>query len=556
MRAVLSELLWLRGHQVTAASDAEEAWEAHNQLPFPFLMVDAQLSGTDGLDFCRQVRASTGGEDPLIIMLTAKRTPDELERVLSAGANDYVTTPLDIGLLQVRLGIAERLVAEIERRKAAEEALQHQSFHDALTGLPNRTLLHDRLRQAILKAQRTYEPLALLVMDIDRFADINDTLGHHFGDVVLQHFGQRLMEALRTSDSVARLGGDEFAILAQSADDEGALRVAKRVLDALEQPFALEGINLDVEASIGIALYPFHGADANTLIQRADVAMYNAKQARSGYAFYTSDRDEHSSAKLALMGDLRRAIERDELVLFYQPKIRTRDRVVAGAEALIRWQHPVQGLLFPDKFVPLAEQSGLIRPLTLWVINEALRQIKIWQEMGMNVSVAVNLSARNLQDPSLPSEVYNALRSHAVDPKLLELEITESAVMDDPEYALNIVTQLAGLGASMSIDDFGTGYSSLAYLKRLPVHYIKVDKSFVMDMMTNDNDATIVRSIINLGHDLGLKVVAEGVETREIFDRLATLNCDLAQGYYMSKPIPAADFERWTTQTWSVAERV
>jgi diguanylate cyclase (GGDEF)-like protein len=556
MRTVLSELLWLRGHQVTAVPDAEEASEAHSLQPFPFLIVDAQLPGTDGLEFCRQLRAGAGGEDALIVMLTAKRTPDELERVLSAGANDYVTTPLDIGLLQVRLGIAERLVAEIERRKAAEEALQHQSFHDALTGLPNRTLLHDRLRQAILKAQRTYEPLALLVMDIDRFADINDTLGHHFGDVVLQHFGQRLLETMRTSDSVARLGGDEFAILAQAADDEGALRLAKRVLDAMEQPFVLDGINLDVEASIGIALYPFHGADANTLIQRADVAMYNAKQARSGYSFYTSDRDEHSSAKLALMGDLRRAIERDELVLFYQPKIRTRDGAVVGAEALVRWQHPVQGLLFPDRFVPLAEQSGLIRALTLWVINEALRQSKIWQDMGLNISVAVNLSARNLQDPSLPSEVYNALRTHAVDPKLLELEITESAVMDDPEYALNIVTQLAALGTSLSIDDFGTGYSSLAYLKRLPVHYIKVDKSFVMDMLTNDNDATIVRSIINLSHDLGLKTVAEGVETREIFERLAQLECDLAQGYYMSKPIPAAAFERWTTETWSTAQHV
>jgi len=553
IRAMLSEFLWLRGHQIAAAPDAEEAWDAHSGEPYPFMVVDLDLPGMNGLEFCRRIRSLPDGDTCYLVVLTDKTDPKSLTELIDSGASDYVTTPLNLALLQVRLNVAERHVAEIVRRRAAEDELAHQSYHDALTGLPNRTLLRDRLNQAILAAQRTYEPLALVVMDLDRFADINDTLGHNAGDLVLQQIGQRLQDALRTSDTVARLGGDEFAVVLRAADDQGAKIVADRIQEELDSPFNVGGMELDVNASIGIALYPFHGTDANTLIQRADVAMYLAKQNGSGFAFYTSDRDEHSSSRLALMGDLRRAIERDELVVYYQPKIACATSRVSGAEALVRWRHPEQGLLFPDKFIPLAEQSGLMKPLTLWVLRDVLRQIREWNDQGMFLSVAVNLSARSLQDAELPGEVAEALELAGVDFSALELEITESAVMADPVRALEIVTGLANLGIHLSIDDFGTGYSSMAYLKRLPVRNLKIDKSFVLDMLTNENDGTIVRSIINLGHDLGLNVIAEGVETPEIFERLRQLNCDEAQGYYMSKPISSADFTRFVTESpWGV----
>jgi diguanylate cyclase (GGDEF)-like protein len=557
IRAMVSEFLWLRGHQIAAAPDAEEAWDAHAGEPYAFMVVDVDLPGMSGIEFCRRIRTLPDGDTCYIVVLTNKVDPKSLADLIDAGASDYVTKPLNLDLLQVRLNVAERHVAEIARRRAAEDELAHQSYHDSLTGLPNRTLLRDRLNQAILAAQRTYEPLALVVMDLDRFADINDTLGHNAGDVVLQQIGQRLHDELRTSDTVARLGGDEFAVVLRSADDQGAKIVADRILQTLSAPFTVGDMNLDVEASIGIALYPFHGTDANTLIQRADVAMYLAKQNRSGYAFYTSDRDEHSSSRLALMGDLRRAIEHDELVVYYQPKIACATGCVCGAEALVRWQHPEQGLLFPDKFIPLAEQSGLMTPLTLWVLKDVLRQIRAWDDQGMPLRVAVNLSARSLQDPELPGDVAEALELAGVDFSSLELEITESAVMADPVRALEIVSQLANLGIHLSIDDFGTGYSSLAYLKRLPVKNLKIDKSFVLEMLTNENDGTIVRSIINLGHDLGLKVIAEGVETAEIFNRLRELECDEAQGYYMSKPIPADAFARFAVESqWSITQPV
>ncbi|MBI4492245.1 MAG: EAL domain-containing protein [Chloroflexi bacterium] len=448
------------------------------------------------------------------------------------------------------------VIHDLTERKRAEEMLAHQALHDALTGLPNRVLLHDRLHQAVLAARRHSTSLALLVMDLDRFKEVNDTLGHHAGDVVLQQVGQRLQGTLRTSDTVARLGGDEFAVILPTAGNMASATVAaSKLLHALEQPFAVEGQSLDVGASIGIALYPEHGQDAETLLRRADIAMYVAKRTGSGYALYALEQDQHSPGRLALVGELRQAIEQDALRLHYQPKVHFKSGRILGVEALVRWQHPQHGLLAPDRFISLAEQTGLIHPLSHWVLQAALRQCQSWRQAGVELPVAVNLSARNLQDPRLPGAVAALLERWDVPPRCLGVEITENAAMADPERAMQVLTRLREMGVRIAVDDFGTGYSSLGYLKRLPVDELKIDQSFVRSMATNESDAAIVRATIELGHSLGLEVVAEGVENQTAWDLLAALGCDGAQGYYLSHPLAADELVRWVSQTpWWVEE--
>lgn len=423
---------------------------------------------------------------------------------------------------------------------------EHQAMHDALTALPNRRLFQDRIRQALLGGRRDRQPVGVLIIDLDRFKDINDTLGHHIGDLLLQMIGPRLQALLRESDTIARLGGDEFAVLLPNVvDAAGGVGVADKILAALEEPFVVEGLDLDIDASIGIALYPEHGEDVNTLMQRADVAMYLAKEAHTGYELYTLERDRHSAKRLALLGELRRAIEDGQFVLHYQPIADMQSGGIGGVEALVRWQHPRHGLMMPDEFIPLAEHTGLIKPLTLYVLNQALRQCRTWHQAGLELSVAVNLSVRSLQDEAFPDEIARLLHEHQVDPSWLELEITESAIVVDPIRALGVLGRLGVMGVGLSLDDFGTGYSSLAYLKRLPVSEIKIDKSFIINMALDDNDAVIVRSTIELARNLGLQVVAEGVETEEMWGLLSSLGCDLAQGYYLSRPIPAEDLTSW-----------
>lgn len=427
-------------------------------------------------------------------------------------------------------------------------ALEHQASHDKLTDLPNVALLRDRLHQAILAGQREQKPLALLIVDLDRFKEINNTLGHKNGDLILRAVGVRLQETLRKSDTVARMAGDKFAALLPMTGIEGSIKAARKIAKRLEEPFSLEGLALDVEVSIGIALFPDHGEEAELLIRRADVAISLARQTGNGYAVYASERDQHSPRRLALMGQLRQAIETGQLILYYQPKIDLRTGRIIGMEALVRWIHPEFGLIPPDEFITPAEKTGLIRPLTLWVVEAALRQCRAWQEEGRAFSVSVNVSARNLLDSQLPDQIAGLLQTHGVSPGQLELEITESAIMADPAKAMGILTRFNRMGGSLSIDDFGTGYSSLGYLRKLPVDTIKIDKSFVKNMTEDENDATIVRSTIDLGHNLGLRVVAEGVENQEIWDQLVALGCDAAQGYYISRPIPAAEMGRWLTE--------
>ena len=441
------------------------------------------------------------------------------------------------------------IIADITDRKRAEATIKQMAYYDTLTALPNRTLLHDRLQQAIPAAADENKSVGLLLLDLDRFREINDTLGHPRGDALLQQIGPRLHAVLQPSDTIARLGGDEFAVMLPRIDSEQAALAAGRLLKALEKPFLIEGIPIVIEASIGMALSPEHGENPDSLIQHADIAMYVAKENKKGVALYSSKVDKHSPRRLALLGELRDAIENNHLFLVYQPKIHLRTRRVIGVEALVRWQHPQYGVIPPDQFITIAEHSGLIQPLTLWVVKTALDQCKIWQREGKAPNVAVNLSARNLEDPELPDQIARLLEASGVGSASLNLEITESALMVNPAQAMETLTRLNNMEIQLSIDDFGTGYSSLGYLKKLPVHQIKIDKSFVKEMATDEEDAIIVRSTIELTHNLGLKVVAEGVESEEVLEKLAALDCDAAQGYHISRPLPPSELNAWFTET-------
>ncbi len=438
---------------------------------------------------------------------------------------------------------------DITAGKRAEAEMAHRARHDVLTGLPNRALLQDRLSEAVAVRPDDGPSFALLLLDLDRFKEVNDTFGHPVGDQLLQQIGPRLQEALRDEDTVARLGGDEFAILLPGVNEAGAQEVAERLLAALEPPFVLGGlpITISVGASIGIALYPAHGSDADALLRQADIAMYAAKGAQGGYMVYAPEHDHHSPERLAMVADLRRAIEQDELVLHYQPQVDVRSGGLVAVEALVRWDHPERGLVPPDEFVRLAERTRLIRPLSRWVLRAALAQVADWGRSGLDVPVAVNLSAHDLEDAALPECVAELLSIYGTPPERLCLEITESALLADPARARDVLARLRGLGVHIAIDDFGTGYSSLAYLKDLPVDELKIDRSFVRGMAGDAGARALVRAVIDLADDLGLRVVAEGVEDHGTWEVLAALGCDAAQGYHFCPPVPARDLLGFAT---------
>jgi len=439
------------------------------------------------------------------------------------------------------------IVRDITAAKAQETRLRHQAVHDSLTGLPNRLLLKDRLTQALRSAARAAQPLALLLADLDRFKEVNDTLGHHVGDLLLVHFARRLQDCIRESDTIARLGGDEFAILLPAASAvERAWSVSGRIVQAVQRPFEVaQGLRLEVGVSIGIAMFPEHADDQARLLQCADVAMYAAKKGAGPVQLYDRDKDRNTIRHLTLSGALREAIEGGQLSFDFQPKLDLLAGTIRSVEALARWRHPAQGAILPDEFIPHAEQTGLIQPFTRWSFDAALAQLAHWRDTGLGISVAVNLSTRSLHDEKLPETIATLLRKWRVDPGLLTLELTESAVMLDPDGAQRNLFRLHELGLRLSIDDFGTGYSSLSNLQRLPLHELKIDKSFVNQMMDNDNDLVIVRSTIDLAHNLGLSVVAEGIESERHLAILQDLGCDHGQGFFVSQPLPVERLTAW-----------
>ncbi len=499
-------------------------------------------------------------------LFTARHVTTPLRHLAAAaerlGAGDYATPMQDVR----RRDEIGHLSQAFERMRVNVASQQQEilklAYWDSLTGLLNRTQFRDAVRDAIVQAQAPAQAgetagasVAVIMLDLNRFKHVNDVLGYRFGDLLLSAVAERLSQhSVRGGDLVARLGGDEFAVLLRSGSAELAASVAQRIEQSFDAPLTLEEHKVDMGAGIGMACWPAHASDADVLLSRAEVAMYTAKRRTSGPLMYDPSIDAASAQTLSLLTELRQALGQGELRLFLQPKLTLDTGAVVGAEALVRWQHPQRGLVPPVQFIPFAEQTGFIRVLTIWIFEEAARHWLMLHEQGIHVVLSVNLSTRDLLDLELPQKFEALLVKHRVPAEAFCLEITESAIMDDPQRALATLNGLSALGFTVSIDDFGTGYSSLAYLKRLPVDELKIDQSFVRSMETDADDAKIVRSTIDLAHNLGLSVVAEGVENVRVWDMLRELNCDQAQGYHMGKPMPAVDFNKWSA-LWLAKQR-
>ncbi|MCC4118664.1 EAL domain-containing protein [Aromatoleum toluclasticum] len=431
------------------------------------------------------------------------------------------------------------------KHREAERTIERMAYYDPLTGLPNRLSLCEQLSTTLEGAKQHFNPLALLVLKMGQLQEINETLGYREGERFLQTTCTRLQPFADQAKMVARVGEDEFAVLLTDAGSEHATQVAQDLLGILREPVELTEFAVDSRASIGIALFPGHGTDADDLLRRATVAAGQARHTASGHALYRGSPDREFARRLSLMGELRHAIARNELLLYCQPKVDLGSQRVCGAEALVRWQHPKHGMLSTGEFIKIAEHAGLITPLTQWVLEAAFRQSYAWVEAGMDLPMSVNLSAHDLRDPRLLDRIKGLFDTWGTAPELIQFELTESALMEEPVGALEILTRLKDLGVELLIDDFGTGYSSLTYLQKLPVDTLKIDQSFVANMLASDDSEIIVRSTIELGHNLGLKIVAEGVETQAVWERLVALGCDTAQGYLISRPIPAGEFPDW-----------
>jgi diguanylate cyclase (GGDEF)-like protein/PAS domain S-box-containing protein len=520
-----------------AAASRLLAWPADEVLgqPLPAKMLGRQL------DVAGLLAGFDGGVTPPVLQLRCRRRDGRMVDVEFNAAATRDTHGRVRGLMALLIDITER--------KRLERKLRHQAQHDPLTGLPNRELLSTRLVETLVTARSGAMKTGLLLIDLDKFKEVNDTLGHACGDQLLAQIGPRLLAAaLREHDTVARLSGDEFAVLLPDLAGVGAaVAVAERVLTALHAPFPVGDTTADVSASIGIAVAPEHGTNPTDLLRHADTAMYEAKDAAAGVAVYEPHRGERAPTRFGLLGELRRALDHNELILHYQPKVDVSTGALVGVEALVRWQHPKRGLLLPAEFIPVAETTGLIHRLTNRVLDIALAQARAWTQTALTVPVAVNLSARCLHDAGLPTRVVAALARYGLPASMLCLEITESSIMRDPAGALVVLRALAAAGIRLSLDDFGTGYSSMTYLRQLPVTELKVDRSFVSDLAAENADAVLVRSAVDLGHNLGLSVVAEGVEDAPTLSALQDLGCDVAQGFYVARPMPADQFGAWLT---------
>lgn len=549
-RKLLEALLAAEGHAVRSATSGENALAAvAEQLP-DLILLDIMLPGIDGFEVMRRLKADSRNRFIPIILVTALEDRESRLKGLEMGAEEFLSKPVERAELLIRvrnlLKVKEHQDFLASHNATLEEHVQWLANFDVLTGLPNRALLTYRINFALNMAQRSHAQLAVMFLDLDHFKNVNDTLGHHIGDELLKEVAKRLKSAVREQDTVSRLGGDEFILVLPDTDADGAARVAEKLLKVIAQPCQIEQYEQVITPSIGIVMYPGDGEDVESLFKCADVAMYRAKHdGRNSYQFFTQEMQTHSARTLQLDNALRRALERDQLRLHYQPQVSLQDGRIIGAEALLRWQHPELGAVSPAEFIPIAESSGQILPIGEWVLRSAVHQLKVWMDSGLEpMTMAVNLSAVQFRHPHLPELVTQILEEAKLPPQYLELELTEGVAMDAPLRAMAVMDNLHQRGIRMSIDDFGTGYSSLSHLKRFQVYKLKIDQSFVSNITEDPEDQTIVVAIISLAGCLGLQTIAEGVETEEQLAFLREQGCNEVQGYYFSKPLPAAEFER------------
>lgn len=473
-----------------------------------------------------------------------------LSRQFVSGVPDILVAFVFFGGSLFALLITRSSLASIEYIRRISALELHYAYHDHLTGLPNRNFLYEKIDGLIKDSTRHPHThgFVILIMDLNQFKEVNDSLGHQAGDRLIQNVALRIKRIVRTTDTFVRLGGDEFAIMLPSTNRESAQLVAENIIRFMEKPFQITQQLIPVGISIGMARYPDDGTSADILIQHADVAMYQAKESGSGYAFYDPSKDQYTAQRLNMLCNLRDAMDNRQIGLHFQPIVEVRSGKLWGVEALARWQHPELGLVLPNEFIPLAVQSNLMRPLSQYILQTAVKQMAAWKRNGLDIRMSVNLSVHDIQDSFLPDKIRELLRRYQIDPSRLILEITENSVMTDSQTVRTVIEHLHEMGISLAIDDFGTGYSSLAYLKQIPADEIKVDKSFVRDMASDDNDAVIVRTTIDLAHNMGRRVIAEGVEAREVYELLEILHTDLAQGYYICAPLPDAALRQWLHQ--------
>ena len=537
-RSTLRHTLQRDGFKVEEAADGSQALLMLKRMRPDVILMDAVMPVMDGFTACSLIQEMPRGRSIPVLMITALEDNSSVERAFAAGACDYIPKPIHFAVLSQR-------VRRIIEANQAEKRIRHLAFNDVLTGLPNRTQFLDQLGRRLTMAKENVESVAVLFLDLDRFKNVNDTLGHDVGDRLLIAVAQRIRRSVRNADCVARLGGDEFTVvLSELADPAAAASAAQNICRTLAKPFQIDSHDIFVTASIGISVYPSDGMDVGTLVKHADTAMYRAKKTNTDFQFFEAAMEHSISERVRLENDLRRALERNELAVFYQPQARMDTGEIIGTEALVRWFHPTRGMVSPLEFIPMAEETGLIIALGEWVLRTACAQMRNWMDKGMShLRVAVNLSVSQLLQKDFANTVEQVLFDTGLPAKMLELEITESTLMEHAQDTLAILDRLRSLGVRLTIDDFGTGYSSLSYLKRFPVDIIKIDRSFVRDIPGDADDAAIVTGIIALAHSLRLEVVAEGVETREQLEFLRAQSCDILQGFYLSKPIPAQQLE-------------
>ncbi len=538
MRLALMNVLDSDGYQLHEVENGYEALQyCKNEMP-NLVLLDAMMPQMDGFEACQKIRELESTSHIPILIVTALDDEESVERAFKVGATDYLPKPVHFAVLRQR-------ISRLLHAASVERHVRRLAYTDPLTGLPNRTTLSAHLTDLLVRVRESNEMLAMLFLDLDRFKQVNDTLGHSVGDLLLKAVADRLQRCVRSGDMVARLGGDEFTIIVDRAKSRDAVaRIAQTICDSIEQPFSFSGQEIFVTTSIGISLFPVDGQDIGDLMKHADTAMFRAKEVGCSYYFYERDMEAAVTRKMEIEADLRRSISRDQIDVYYQPKADLSTKEIVGMEALVRWNHPLKGLIQPQEFIPLAEETGLINEIGLWVLIGSCLQVQEWIKKGYSgYSIAVNLSGVQLENGEIIRQVQQVLDETQIDPTLLELEITESTIMHHPERVIEVLKRLKEMGVKLAVDDFGTGYSSLNYLKRFPIDLLKIDAEFVRDVETDSDDRAIIQSIIALAKSMRLKVVAEGVETRKQQELLIDMGCDYIQGYYVGRPVGAEEFE-------------